>query len=80
MKVVLRLRKDNGKYRYIHDENMITVKTFDTEKSAFKFLNEYAHNLIPQGKDNKFLETGWECITFQDFKEELKIHGAIVYN
>ena len=78
--VVLRSRKDNGKYRYIHDENMITVKTFDTEKSAFKFLNEYSHNLIPQGKDNKFLETGWECITFKDFKEELKIHGAIVYN
>lgn len=75
MKVVLRSRKDNGKYRYIHDENMITVKTFDTEKSAFKFLNEYSHS-----KDNKFLETGWECITFQDFKEELKLHGAIVYN
>ena len=80
MKVVLRAKKENGKYRYIHDENMITVKTFDTEKSAFKFLNEYAHDLMAQGKCNKFLETGWECITFQDFKKELKLHGAIVQN
>ena len=80
MKVVLRSKKDNGKYRYLHEDNGIIVKTFYNEKEAFKFLYERSEELLSLGKKDTISEYGWECINFQKFQEELSRNGAIVQN
>ncbi len=70
MKMVLRTKNpDDMSYKYILDDNYITVKRFENRTEAFAFLKENYPN---------FKISDWECITFKKFEEELKICKILV--
>jgi len=70
MKLVLRKKKpESDSYKYILDENRITVRRFSDRTEALTFLKSY---------DPNYKLSDWECITFKKFKEELEIHGTLV--
>lgn len=76
MRYVLRT-KQYEKYKYILDKNFITVKTFENQTTAFKFLKDSIDDIIEYFGDVKFSE--WECITLRQFRAELARNGPLVW-
>lgn len=74
MKLVLRRKHhESNSYRYIINDDYITVKRFESRKEALQFLK----HTIP--KEN-FKLSDWECITLKQFEEELSNNAKTLYN